>query len=509
MNLENVTVELRPRSEWEAVELGARMVRRDAASIYRAWFTLTLPAIVLIGLTIWFTNWGGLALLIYWWLEPITDGPILRIISRHLFGEKPDASAALRATWQTAWQNKLYWLTPYRLHFARSAMLPVTQLEGLTGARRRSRSKTIGSRIFSHGTGVTAAYQHLALSLYSGAILLVFMFMPESFRLEHGGDWLERFYSPATPVTEIVNLVFFYIAQSLLHPWFVGAGFGLYINCRTQLEAWDIEVAFRRMVQRRALATVLLVGVFAAWMALPGSAQAQEADTVEAEEVDPGFSGYWQKEAVDEALERVYTVDELDTWETYTTSQRIDRSEDDDEVSDGPNFDALGRALDALSTVLAVIFEFAIWLVVALLLLMIFMTRKQWLPYLTSVKDAAAFRPRVVLADGEVTQDDLPDDIPGEVRSLWRDGRKREALSLLYRASVFAAVMRYEIRLPDSATEQACLREVRRHADEAGHRFFRRVVTAWMLCAYASRIVDESALDALTTEWSQHFGETA
>ncbi len=508
MNLENVTVELRPRSEWEAVELGARMVRRDAGSIYRAWFTLTLPAILLVALLTWFTEWGGLAVFLYWWLEPVTDGPILRIISRHLFGEKPDASTALRSTFSTAWRNKLFWLTPYRLHFARSAMLPITQLEGLTGGRRRARAKTIGSRIFSHGTGVTAAYQHLFLSLYTGAILFVFMFMPESFRAEHGGDWLESFYSPASRVTELINLFLFYMAQSLLHPWFVGAGFGLYINCRTQLEAWDIEVAFRRMVQRRALATVLLVGLLATFAAVPSPAMAQDEA---AEESDPGFSGYWEEDEVDDALERIYAIDELDTMETFIENRRIESPEPDEEedASSGPILDGLSRFLDGLSTVLAVVFEFAIWLVAAALIVIAFLTREHWLPYLTSVTEGTTFKPRVVLADGEVSAEDLPDDLPAEVLSLWRDGRKREALALLYRGTVFAAVHRYEIRLPDSATEQACLQEVRRHADDAGHVFFRRVVTAWMLCAYASRVVDESALEALANEWPRHFGEPA
>ncbi len=506
MNLENVTVELRPRSEWEAVELGARMIRRDARSIYRTWFMLTLPAILVVAAITWYTSWGALALFIYWWLEPVTDGPILRIISRHLFGEEPDARSALRATFRTAWQNKLYLFTPYRLHFARSAMLSITQLEGLTGSRRRARSKTIGSRIFSHGTGVTAAYQHLFLSLYAGAILFVYMFMPESFRAEHGADWLERFYSPATPTTELINLFLFYVAQSLLHPWFVGAGFGLYINCRTQLEAWDIEVAFRRMVQRRAMATLLLLGLCTAMFVVPESALAQEEEVTTEE--DPGFSGYWQEDEVDAAVERIYLADELDTRETVTEHRRILTVDDSDDM-ELPQFDGLGRFFSVMADFLSVVIEFAIWLVVALLLLMIYLTREQWLPYLSSVAAPSRGRPRVVLSDGALDPESLPDDIPSEVLALWRNGNKRDALSLLYRGSVYAAVVRYDIRLPDSATEQACLREVRRHADDDGQRFFRRIVTAWMLCAYASRLVDESALESLASEWPRHFGGPA
>ena len=33
---------------------------------------------------------------------------------------------------------------------------------------------------------------------------------------------------------------------ALLEPFYVGAGFAMYLNRRVQLEAWDIEQEFRR-----------------------------------------------------------------------------------------------------------------------------------------------------------------------------------------------------------------------------------------------------------------------
>ena len=111
MNLDNVTVELRPRSEWEAADFGVRMVRRDAGAIYAVWFAITLPLLALALLGILYGPFPTLASLAYWWLEPLADGPILRIISRRplrAFAEKhADANGPLNA-WFAIMKGKQY-----------------------------------------------------------------------------------------------------------------------------------------------------------------------------------------------------------------------------------------------------------------------------------------------------------------------------------------------------------------------------------------------------------------
>ena len=99
MNLENVTVEMRPRSEWEAADFGARMIRRDAKAIYLVWFAVTLPLLALALLAIIYTPYVGTrdCSCTGGW-NPSTDGPILRIISRRLFGENANVLTSLRYT---------------------------------------------------------------------------------------------------------------------------------------------------------------------------------------------------------------------------------------------------------------------------------------------------------------------------------------------------------------------------------------------------------------------------
>ena len=508
MNLDNVTVELRPRSEWEAADLGARMIRRDATTIYAAWFTITLPLFVLAVLMILYTDYPAWALFVFWWFEPLTDGPILHVISRRLFGEHAGIKGTIRETFRLAWRNIIFLVPPYRFHFARSIATPVTQLEGLRGKARRTRASVLNNRIMNYGTGVTVAYQHLFLALYLGAVLIVFAFVPVEYQDTLGMDWFDNFMNESASTAYILQLSLFYFAQTLLHPWFVGAGFGLYINCRTQLEAWDIEVAFRRMVQKRqagvaGLTNLAVVLLTVALIANP--VFAQDDEYVEDNFVDNGFAGYWEDQDVDPAVERVFDSDALSTRTEKMVWQEKNKAEPD---SDRDSSDLTLGWLEELGRILSFIFEFWLWIIVAFLGFLIYRTRDIWLPFLQASHMPKKSAQRVMLSSGEITQATLPDDIPGAVRKLWGAGQKRDALSLLFRGSVFYVVTQHGVRLPPSATEGDCVSAVNRHSGPALSSYFEKVVMTWVWCAYGSREPADDALSALCADWPKHYGKT-
>ena len=502
MNLDNVTAELRPRVEWEAADFGVRMVRRDAGAIYKVWFAITIPMLALTLAGIYLTPYATAAILAYWWFEPLTDGPMLSIISRRLFGEKPDVRATLRDTVRLAWKNRIFLFTPYRLHFARSTAIPVTQLEGLGGPARRARAKVLNQRVFNHGMGVSAAYHHLFLALYIGIYLLVFAFIPVNYQDEAVQGWYANLWLDSTATASAIGLLLVYVAQTALHPWFVGAGFGLYINCRTRLEAWDIEVAFRRIVQRRnGIATALLLACLlpAAFSADPVRAQ----DVVAEDEVG-SIEGYWYDEDFETALKATLEREELSTTESVERWRSTAEPEVPDEDLD---LDWLQNFFEGVGKVVSFIVEFGLWLLVGALLLLLFVTRDRWLPYLQAAQGYTVSRPTIRLAGGELKPEEMPDDIPGEVQKLWQQGEHRRALSLLYRGSVFAAVMRHGVRLPQSATEGQCLRAVDGQAGSEPAAFFRLVVNEWIRCAYGFQQPADEAVLPLCRDWNRHFGE--
>ncbi len=510
MNLNNVTVEMRPRSEWEAVDFGARMVRRDAAAIYRIWFAITLPLLILCIAIVIYTPYATLALILYWWFEPIADGPILRIISRRLFGENADVRSALRATPTLLLQNLIFLLPPYRFHMARSTAMPVTQLEGLHGAARRTRAKVLNIRISNYGMGVTLAYHHLVLALYFGVFLIIYALIPTTLQDSLGLDWLNIPLQSSDRWAMLMSLCIFYVAQSALHPWFVGAGFGLYINCRTQLEAWDIEVAFRRLVQRRSAAAVTgiaLAFLLLPLLMLPYSAVAQEnTEAPVPPREDKGFVGYWNDEEARTAVDAALSDEALKRHQETEVWRRINANDNNEISTDQSSSNPFLKALLGIGKFFSYIIEFGLWILLAAVLWLLFATRDRWLPYIGFGLPKRQKIQRIVLSGGEVTAESLPADIPGEVVRLWRGGRKRNALSLLYRGSVFAAVARYGVRVPESATEGLCLTAVADQASSGQSDYFARIVRAWILCAYGLRNPDESTVMSMCSEWPQHFG---
>ena len=45
---------------------------------------------------------------------------------------------------------------------------------------------------------------------------------------------------------QLISSIAYAIAVLFLEPFYVAAGFGMYLNRRAELEAWDIEQEFRR-----------------------------------------------------------------------------------------------------------------------------------------------------------------------------------------------------------------------------------------------------------------------
>ena len=112
MKLEAVRVELRPRSPWEAVELGMALVRRDARAIWRPWALATLPVFALLNAAAWAIDALWLAALAMWWLLPLFDRIPLFVLSRAVFGDTPSTRQTLAAQRHWGWRamaGRLTW----------------------------------------------------------------------------------------------------------------------------------------------------------------------------------------------------------------------------------------------------------------------------------------------------------------------------------------------------------------------------------------------------------------
>lgn len=543
MRIEALTVALRPRSPWEAVELGSALVRRHAAAIWRPWLLLTVPALVLLNLLAWALDAIWLASVLMWWLKPVFDRVPLYVLSRAVFGDVPGTRQTLRAQLHWSWRWMPAYLSWRRLSPVRPLYLPVDLLEGAAGAEARHRRRVLGSSAYSVGAMLTLVCINFEIALVLGMGALVFVFIPNEYLVDSARAlWQELGRGPMW--LQFTSNAMIWLATTLVEPFFVGAGFGLYLNRRTQIEAWDIELVLRRLRARllaiAAPMAALVLGVGMLLMPMHGHAQGASADASEgsgqtrpeqeqarqarairgrvaarqaalhagaqagSHDADPGsrldqiFPSLADDRSLRKAVARGYADPALNPKRKVTRWRPRDAKP---EARDAPP-----AWLADIARALAVAGEYGLWLVFGGLALALALTLPRWWPWLRNGAATLRSQPAPSRQEPLPTPDPLPDDIPTTVRRLWHDGRHREALALLYRASVDSMAQRTNATLVPGATEAQCLRASRQLPLAEDRDLFARMVRTWQYAAYAGRWPLADEFDGLVLALTQRFG---
>jgi hypothetical protein len=99
----------------------------------------------------------------------------------------------------------------------------------------------------------------------------------------------------------------------------------------------------------------------------------------------------------------------------------------------------------------------------------------------------------------------LPDDIVATARSALAAGDITGALSLLYRGALSALIHTGGVDFHSGDTEGECWRRAAPVLSSDGGKYFRSLLDAWILTAYAHRPPPVADLVALCDRWSAHF----
>ncbi|HRA57941.1 MAG TPA: DUF4129 domain-containing protein, partial [Thermomonas sp.] len=153
--------------------------------------------------------------------------------------------------------------------------------------------------------------------------------------------------------------------------------------------------------------------------------------------------------------------------------------------------------LQAIAKVIALLGEYGLWLVMALLAGLLLATWRRWWPWLRGTSKPPAVVPSPVSSEAATDAAALPADIVGSARTLWQQGRRRRALALLYRASVETMTTQAGVVLVPGATEADCLRAARAWPDLQARDTFVGMVRIWQYAAYAEQLPDTDTFDAL------------
>ncbi len=240
MQVDALALRIRPRSFMEAADLGARLCQASAGSVYACYLSVALPFAVLAVASFGMAAW--LPGLVLWWAKPWFDRAVLFVLSRAAFGQRTTPAELWRARRFVLWHQFLHTWTLRRLSPWRSFTQPVYQLEGLSLGKARRRARQIRAGRGGQGLLVTSAFSLAELALTLAIASLGIWFAPP----EQGSVLASLIFGDTGRFAMLVSSIAYALTVLFLEPFYVAAGFTMYLNRRSELEAWDIEQEFRR-----------------------------------------------------------------------------------------------------------------------------------------------------------------------------------------------------------------------------------------------------------------------
>ena len=493
MNLDKLQVNACMRTGWQAVDLGFLMARAWFRPLFGAVLLAMLPLAAVL-LTV-FRDSPFWVLFIVWWLKPFWERLPLYIASRRLFDEDVGVRASIRTF---PLKDILPWLLWRRFSVQRAFDNPVTVLEELRGTQRRARLRVLHGKYSDVALGNQLTCFCFELLTCFGLVLVFDFFTPDSFN----ANITDR-YGDLTLLGEWVYTLAGIAAIGLVMPFHTMAGFALYLNRRIELEAWDIEISFRKLASRKRtaaegsagiLASLLLALLIAAGTPGDVSAAVQHDRDSAAELIDQVLAGDdfgrertvrkwrfrdWGETKGEDGFPE-WLIDFFEWWETH--------------VNWSTDFSGA-----------------AVWLKIILVTvfagLLVYLIRRYRGPLSRLVRARRKEAAPEVLFGLDVTPQSLPADVPGEVMTRWRNGSQREALSLLYRASLSRLIDRYELAFRSSHTEAECVALVRARGIDSLSDYFWRLTDVWRRLAYGHQVPAGETVQGLCSGWCKELSD--
>ena len=536
LDLNNLAIEVRPRNAWQAVDLGILMARRWWWPLVKIWFCLSFPIFVILAFLPLDYLW--LQATIVWWLKPYFEQALLEFLSRAVFGDEPSTKAVIKM-WprllKMQWFSALTWR---RLSISRSMNLPVTQLEGLSGRERSQRLDVLHREDSQPAGWLIFIGANLELFIALSAFLIFLSMVPQGVDMDMIGDGLKYLQGDKSDFWfEIVFNALFYIFAIAVGPFYVAAGFALYLNRRVRLEAWDIDIAFRRIASAHKKNTVANVSGSRVSIVLSvlftGFLFLGDTGKLIAEEVSTQIKvSSTEKEYVHEKLQTInedLVVDGYDNLSKESAKYTINWIKSGDNFHDIermriPDIDWWNFDDDKNSSNfpdwLPGLFELLFWIVVLSAVIWIVYRYRSWLMSLvpaSSVSKKERHTPSMMFGL-DVSKQSLPKYVDEEACKLLNEGHHREALALLYRACL-SYLISADYEIEESFTELECLSYVTQQQNidtrslqsieeyptqlpDTALSYFKELTQVWRQLAYAHKKAPDQELLNLCENWS-------
>lgn len=492
MQITNTSAALRPRSVWEANDLGFVLAREWLWPLMRLWLGVALPVFIICAALSY--DSPKLTLFLFWWLKPAYEQLPLIFLSRALFNQQTDIKIYSWSSFKIIFKQLFWNITFRRLSGIRSFTAAVAQLEGLSGRNRQNRLDSL-TRSAPGIWGFTLILFSFELLIQSGILLMLLFITPDVIDLKIWADEHELLILHASNVA-------YFIAAGMIAPFYVSAGFALYINRRTKLEGWDIEIEFRKLQDRLSRNTRNAALWIPALILLPllsfATPQIAHAE----------YDAIIDKAEAKKLIEKVLAKEDFGEKRMEKRWKRKEKPEKEQEEKDQDfDFGAAG-VFKNLAILLSQIGEVLLWTAIAAVVVFLLYKLPQWLERLPKPggrKRKSDREKPSVLFGLNVEQGSLPQDISAAALELLRQGEFRLCMSLLYRASLSLLINQHGLDVHSSHTEGECLRLVESmNKNEISH-YFGELTQVWVALAYGHQSPSEPTLLALCQNWAGTF----
>jgi hypothetical protein len=514
------------------------MVHQHWKALYGIWFGLTLPLFLL---ALWlFNNHLFWVLFVFWWLRPTFEAALLNYLSRALFGDFPSLSSSFRTFGQYAFKQ---WLANHlwrRLSITRSMDMPVSQLEGLSGDVRSRRIQSL--HIFNSGAAswLTISFLFLHVLFYINLIALILWMTPEVYLDVFIGQF-SLLWDESPGIIQSIQALAIYAVMSFFSPFYIAAGFALYINQRTILEAWDIELTFKQLAarvketsKRRTIRRI--ASSLGCWLLVMGGALtspdafAQSKNELPRQSPEQSAASFVQSAQIipneanqklpsepvtqQQARDMIQTImkqppfyrERLKEDVYYEFDWEFNGKDSDSNASDNFGFSLSNWFFSGGFKGVAFLMEVSLWLLVAGFIIWVILKVLDLKPNFALTKKTST-SPRLpeVMFGLDMAPESLPDDPGKRSWELWQSGQQRQALSLLLRASLLRLVDSYQLPFEDGYTELECARIVKAAAPSTVASYFEQLIQIWRPFAYGHRVPEDQQVSHLCEIWSEVF----
>ncbi|MCF5722037.1 DUF4129 domain-containing protein [Pseudomonas syringae] len=499
MRLSDASVVIRPRTSWEAMDLGVLMAREHRLLLISSWALVTLPVFVLLTVLLW--KYPSTAIFLFWWCKPVFDRLPLYILSKALFGETPTLKQAVRQWPRLLKGQLLASLTWRRLSLSRSFVMPVSQLEGLDGDARQKRLGVLLQRNAGGARWLTIIGVHLEIGLWFGCMALFYLLIPQ--HVELGWDWQRLALASSSEGLWLEHLsnAFYALILIFWEPIYVACGFSLYLNRRTTLEAWDLELVFRRLRQRLSSVAPVLLLVVGLMLSFQPPAMADDAKPLSPQGASESIKSLLDKPPFKnpETVTRYRFAEEKPA--TPSKAHRDGKLPAWlQALLDGLNSNAFKHVAQGL--------EVLLWSLMVIGLALLVWRYRDWLHAFVSRRSSPTKQiPKPLptqLFGLELATETLPDDIPALAEQLWPT-QPREALGLLYRGLLSKLLHDYNVPLKSADTEGQILDRVHLLQQPQLLAFSDELTRHWRNLAYGHHLPPASAQQQLCSDWRALF----